>query len=73
MSHWSDDVLAAPLALRAATEDGRDTGAVAGIRRALQARGLVLTGLLRAPVQQASHYRDPRAYQAYIEEMVSLA
>jgi hypothetical protein len=63
---------ATPLALRDDAMDGEDADAIAGIRRALQARGLVLTGARSAPAQQATQYRDPRAYQAYIEEIVCL-
>jgi hypothetical protein len=68
-----DIAQAALLVLRDAPEDGQDAAAVAGIRRALQARGLVPTGASGAPVQQATQCRDPRAYQAYIEEMAYLA
>ena len=59
----------AVLALKAATDDGQEIQAIAGIRRALQARGLVLTG---APVHQATQSRDPRAYRAYVDEMACL-
>jgi hypothetical protein len=62
----------AALALKADTDDGQEIDAIAGIRHALQARGLVLAGTFRAPVHLTAQYRDPRAYQAYVEEMVCL-
>jgi hypothetical protein len=67
------DIAQAPLLVRRdVPEAGQDADAVARIRRDLQDRGLVLTVLLCPPVQQAARYRDPRAYQAYIEEMACL-
>jgi len=67
-----DIARAVPVALRDDAEDGRDADAVARVRRALQARGLVLTGTFRAPAHQATRYGDRRAYQAYVDEMVCL-
>ena len=52
---------AVPLALTDDAEDGRDADAVARIRRALQARGLVLTGTFRAPAYRAPSAEKPMA------------
>jgi len=42
------------------------------LKAALPAAGLVLTWPSVARMSQATRYSDPRAYQAYVEEMVCL-
>src|SRR4051794_19091137 len=58
--------------LRDISEDGQDAEAVTGRMRALPSGSLVMTSTSGAWVNQASQYRDPRAYQAYIDEMACL-